>query len=256
MHNLWETISEIAMKLHPDKIEVLAGKISSLNNLDDLERTRNNIGSMISKELIDKMELSWKKSPEIKPIEFASALRGASAAISFSEKNESVELVWTGPPVGLVPIRHTEQVLHEVIGSSNHKLFIVSFVAYNIDSIVGSLEKAVTRNVRIDILLESSKADGGKVDIDSIHVFRNRIPSANIYKWKSAVSDSGEAFGSVHAKCVVADGNLAFITSANLTKAAMENNMELGVLVRGGNLPETLQRHLESLIVTELVEKI
>lgn len=55
---------------------------------------------------------------------------------------------------------------------------------------------------------------------------------------------------------VPADGELAFITSANLTSAAMERNMELGVLVKGGELPFELQRHLEALISTKIIEKV
>jgi len=36
----------------------------------------------------------------------------------------------------------------------------------------------------------------------------------------------------------------------------MENNMELGVLIRGGNLPENLDNHLRALITTGVVSKI
>lgn len=256
MSDLWEAISEIALKLHPDRVEVLARRISSLRNLDDLERTKNNLGPAISKECIEKLEISWKIFPEITPIEVASALRGASAAISYSERNESIELVWTGPPTGLVPIRHTEQVLLEVIDSAKKKLFLVSFVAYNIESIIRSLEKAIAREVQIDLLLEPSKAHGGKVDIDSIRTFQIRIPSANIYRWKPDSNKPCKPDGAVHAKCAVADNNLAFITSANLTMAAMERNMELGILFRGGNIPEKLGRHLEALVATEAIEMI
>jgi phosphatidylserine/phosphatidylglycerophosphate/cardiolipin synthase-like enzyme len=51
----------------------------------------------------------------------------------------------------------------------------------------------------------------------------------------------------------VADGRLAFITSANLTKRAMEGNMEIGILVRGGALPDNLHRHLEMLVAMEII---
>jgi cardiolipin synthase A/B len=256
MNDLWEAISEIALKFHPDRIEVLAKKISSLRTLNDLERIKNNLGPTISKECIEKLEISWKVFPEITPIEVASALRGASAAISYSERNESIELVWTGPPTGLVPTRHTEQVLLEVIDSAKNKLFVVSFVAYNIESIIRSLEKAMDRKVNISLLIEPSKAHGGKVDIDSLHIFRTRIPSTNIYRWKHDSNKPYEPGGTIHAKCAVADNNLAFITSANLTMAAMENNMELGILFRGGNIPKKLGLHLEALVATEAIEII
>jgi len=38
----------------------------------------------------------------------------------------------------------------------------------------------------------------------------------------------------LHAKAAVADDYLAFVTSANLTGHALSENIELGVLLRGG----------------------
>jgi hypothetical protein len=36
----------------------------------------------------------------------------------------------------------------------------------------------------------------------------------------------------------------------------MERNMELGVLVKGGELPFELHRHLEALISTKVIERV
>jgi phosphatidylserine/phosphatidylglycerophosphate/cardiolipin synthase-like enzyme len=86
---------------------------------------------------------------------------------------------------------------------------------------------------------------------------RKFLPSVNFCEWlHDRPSEGGENTGVVHAKCAVADGKLAFITSANLTSAAMERNMELGVIVRGGELPSVLHRHLEALILTGVIGKI
>jgi phosphatidylserine/phosphatidylglycerophosphate/cardiolipin synthase-like enzyme len=59
------------------------------------------------------------------------------------------------------------------------------------------------------------------------------------------------AGGTMHAKCAVADGSLAFVTSANLTRAALERNIELGLLIRGGDVPKDLHRHLDNLVATQ-----
>ena len=53
---------------------------------------------------------------------------------------------------------------------------------------------------------------------------------------------------SLHAKCVIADRSSALITSANLTSAGINDNIELGVLIEAGPLPARLHRHLELLI--------
>jgi phosphatidylserine/phosphatidylglycerophosphate/cardiolipin synthase-like enzyme len=41
---------------------------------------------------------------------------------------------------------------------------------------------------------------------------------------------------------------VAFITSANLTGAALEHNLEVGVLVRGGSVPARLHEHFLALM--------
>jgi phosphatidylserine/phosphatidylglycerophosphate/cardiolipin synthase-like enzyme len=51
----------------------------------------------------------------------------------------------------------------------------------------------------------------------------------------------------MHAKAVVADATIALISSANLSRAAMGANMELGILVRGGSLPRWLVDHVSGL---------
>jgi len=52
----------------------------------------------------------------------------------------------------------------------------------------------------------------------------------------------------MHAKAAVADSRVAFLTSANLTEAALERNMELGVLIRGGTLPASIDRLIDALL--------
>lgn len=120
-----------------------------------------------------------------------------------------------------------------------------------------SLHGAIGRQVQIDVLLESSDKHGGRVTYDSVKAMKSILPSIDVYVWSSnRKSLPGQLSGAVHAKCAIADGELAFITSANLTSAAMERNMELGVLVKGGELPIELHRHLEALISTKVIEKV
>jgi len=54
--------------------------------------------------------------------------------------------------------------------------------------------------------------------------------------------------GLMHVKAAVADSRVAFLTSANLTEAALERNMELGALIRGGPLPASIDRLIDALV--------
>ena len=54
--------------------------------------------------------------------------------------------------------------------------------------------------------------------------------------------------GLMHAKAAVGDSRIAFLTSANLTEAALDRNMELGVLLRGGHVPIAIDRLIDALV--------
>ena len=104
------------------------------------------------------------------------------------------------------------------------------------------------------MLLELSHEQGGSISFDAIGKMRSLVSSAKLYAWM----DKAEVFsdGSVHAKVAVADGQVCFITSANLTGHAMEKNMEAGVLITGGTIPRLLNDHLKSLVDIKLVSLI
>jgi len=257
VNDLLEVIAELGLELHPDRIAIVASKIQTIGSVEQFSLIKQSFGPNIEKELIHRFKDAWNQHSSTTPHEIASALKGASAAASLQEIRGAVELVWTGPSTGKVSVRHTEQVLCEVIDSAKRKLFLVSFVAYRVDSIVNALRNAIGRQVEITVLLETSSDEGGRVkNHDSIKAMQLLLPSLNICIWSPEKNASGNYSGAVHAKCAVADGERAFITSANLTTAAMERNMELGVLVNGGDLPAELHRHLEFLITQSIIIKV
>jgi len=254
LKDLFAIIAELGIELHPDRINVLADKIKTIDSAEQFMIIESDFGQGINKSIVSELDAVWKHNKDISPLEIASALRGASAAAIANEKRGKTEIVWTGPSMSQIPIRHTEQVLCEVINYATRHLFIVSFVAYEIDSVIKAMRNAIGRNIQIDLLLELSIDYGGHVNQNSIKMMKKLFPSANIYTWSEKSKTTGH-IGAIHAKCAVADGEIAFITSANLTSAAMERNVELGVLVRGGKLPSELKKHLGSLITAKVFER-
>jgi len=57
----------------------------------------------------------------------------------------------------------------------------------------------------------------------------------------------GGQHGMMHAKCAVADEDLLFVSSANLTEFALTINLEMGILIRHGYMPGMVVRHFEAL---------
>jgi phosphatidylserine/phosphatidylglycerophosphate/cardiolipin synthase-like enzyme len=255
--DLWKVIADLSTALHADRIASISNAILSLKGVEDFEQCRRAFGPNADQERIDRLRAAWSSAPGTSSNEIAAAFRGAAEVASLLDYSGAIELVWTGPKTGLIPVRRTEQVILEVIDSARTEIFLVSYVFYKASSIVDALNAATRRGVTVGILLESSDEHGGAIRGDSVKTASEAVPDAAIYIWDaSAKAPEGDRLSAaVHAKCVVADGNLTFITSANLTSATLERNMELGVLIRGGAVPERLHSHLNALATTKVIRK-
>jgi cardiolipin synthase len=253
MDLLFNIIAELSFELSPDRMNLLAEKFSRLKSVVEINSVRSAWGPNINRSLFERFMHDLAKHSGMTGNELAIAFKSAIAVAKFSDAKGRQELIWTGPATSSVAVRHTEQALCEVIQSATRRLFIVSFVAYRADGIISALIDALLRNVKINFLLESSKENGGAVDIDSVAILREKLPTARFYAWAS--KQNIEA-ASVHAKCAIADESTALITSANLTGKAMEHNMELGVLIRDGALPKQLASHLYGLISERIISPL
>lgn len=60
----------------------------------------------------------------------------------------------------------------------------------------------------------------------------------------------------LHAKAVIADEQSLFVTSANLTEAAQDRNIEVGVLLNDRTLALTALRHFRALIDQRLLHRL
>jgi cardiolipin synthase len=257
MDEVWKAVGALGAVLHRDRIRAVADAFERLAGVEEFERTRAAFGPNVDAALVERLRASWAAAPWVTAAEISAAFKAAVEVASRSDADVGIELVWTGPSTGLIPTRRTEQVLLEVIESAARDLFLVSYVFYKAPSVVTALNDAVQRGVRVKLLLESSAQEGGAVREDSAGALSEAVPGAIIYVWEPAEREhNGDApSASVHAKCAVADHKLAFITSANLTSAALERNMELGLLIRGGTVPDRLQSHLEALVVTRIITR-
>src|SRR5207244_4605563 len=106
-----------------------------------------------------------------------------------------------------------------------------------------------SRGVDVRLVLESAVGSGGRLSQDAAGAFHELASSVRLYEWAADRRTSeGGLKGAMHAKAAIADEQVAFVTSANLTGSAIEANMELGLLVRGGAVPRRLARHVRALI--------
>ena len=155
-----------------------------------------------------------------------------------AQDTSSATLVITAPAEMIGPLaysarcRQTLGVLTELIATASSRLIISApFLQPGTGISAGvlnvALKAALERGVSVDLVTTGQSLSG--LDIPSfrrIGTGRLRVscPTTNVLNPKILGS---------HAKFCVADGDAAYIGSANLTGLGLAGHIELGVLVRG-----------------------
>ena len=200
---------------------------------------------------------AWSRTPDVAGAVVAAAMRAAAAAAGAVRAEHKLSLVWTGPSTEAVRLRSTRSVLATLVANATESLVLVSFASYDVAELTTALADAIDRGVEVTLILETPDDPGGPLFIGPAHPFAPIKDTASFYRWPL---EAREAFFAattrLHAKCVIADRSSALITSANLTSAGINDNIELGVLIEAGPLPKRLSQHLEILIDERTLEGI
>lgn len=161
------------------------------------------------------------------------------------------EAVWTGPRDAASGLRRTEQVLPEMIGDAQDSIWLVAFAAYRVPAIAHALGSTIARGVRLKMVVEDRDVSAGKVAFNALPALTPPgCKATNAYVWpleRRPVDDRGR-HGTLHAKGLVVDDRMAFVTSANLTEDALNLNMELGVALRLPAAAKEIAARLDSMV--------
>ena len=164
--------------------------------------------------------------------------------------SQSVEVVWTGPTAGAVPIRRIDQVLYDLILTAKRDILLLTFAAAKIERLKAALVAASHRNVKIRMVLEFDEESEGQLSKSALEAFSGSIEhKAEVFYWpleKRERNTYGRP-GKLHAKCAIVD-NAALVSSANLTDDAFNRNIELGILIQSGQIPNLIRQHIQVLI--------
>jgi phosphatidylserine/phosphatidylglycerophosphate/cardiolipin synthase-like enzyme len=252
------SIQDIVIQFVNDLPEEYVIRVSNLLQEEtrfDRARILHRLQSIISQETVQgKVRTfveNWGQLGVVPtPAEMAILITTASVALKYERNKQSLELICSGPQSRFVALRRTDQALMELVNSARHKIIIVSFAVYKAKNILSALQKAAKRGVQISIIVESPESSEGKITFDTISALGPELRSmAKIFIWpyaKREFTPEGK-YGSLHAKVAVSDNQL-YISSANLTEYAMNLNMEMGILITGGELPEQVRFHFDDLI--------
>ena len=192
---------------------------------------------------------AWSRMPDVPGAAVAAAMRAAARTAKTVRAEQRVTLVWTGPTTEPASLRATRSVLEALVAGATQSLILMSFVTHNVGDLTIDLAAAAARGVDVIIILETPDEPGGPLTIEPDHPFAPIKAIVTFYRWPQETRQADfAATARLHAKCVIADESSALITSANLTRAGINDNIELGILIEAGPLPGQLARHIRLLI--------
>ena len=175
------------------------------------------------------------------------------------------DLVWSGPEVPGVHSRDTRRVYEELFTSARRSIWAVSYAYFDgprvFDLLARRMEAVPELRVTLLLNIHRGQRDKSRAE-DVVRRFTGQFWERD---WPGSVRPSvfydprsvdPEVRGVLHAKAVVADGERVFVTSANFTAAALDDNIELGLLVRHRPLALSVVKHLQGLIDRRLLRAL
>ena len=247
---LLRLIVELARELPPSTVSALTAALQP-GGVQSLVRFA---ATPTMREKLRRLEELNGLQPDIDTLAIAFALRAAAEAAAAVGADQHTEIAWTGPATEAVPLRRVDQVIYDMLESAKEEVLLVTYAAYKAERALEALRGAADRGVRVRLVIELARASGGKISFDGLQGFRAAVPAAQIYYWPPdrRERNSAGAYGSMHAKCLVADRSRAIVSSANLTDYALEANMELGLVVQRP-IAARLAEHFDQLVAREVL---
>ncbi len=171
---------------------------------------------------------------------------------------DGVDLVWTGPGTAGVTNRDTGVVVRELFSHAARSVLVAGYAIYKGKQVFRALAERMAQlpelEVRMFLNVERGRTDSS-LDSEVVRRFRHRFrtrewPGTRLpelyYDPRSLDADRSRR-ASLHAKCVVVDEEVAFVSSANFTEAAQQRNVEAGVLIRSHRFAAKLAAHFRKL---------
>ncbi len=170
------------------------------------------------------------------PLIVAGALRGAAAA-DRRHRGSSVDVVWTGPNSEITTSRVTAAVISEMLDAAISEVLVIGYAVHDDPLVSDASARAAQRNVGITLLLER------EIDNPSYHQHGESFPGLRARRLAWPATHRPASGAALHAKVLDIDRHTALVMSANITRRALDRNLECGILIRVGDHPRQIHDH-------------
>jgi phosphatidylserine/phosphatidylglycerophosphate/cardiolipin synthase-like enzyme len=196
----------------------------------------------------------------------AAAAAWLRALARAAARTSKPDLVWSGPEVPGLYARDTRRVYEELLGSAERTIWASTYAFFDgpkaFEVLARRMDTKPTLHVTLLLNIQRKRGDTTASE-QVVRRFTERFwkvdwPGSShpkVFYDPRALETEGPG-GVLHAKAVVADDESVFVTSANLTEAALDRNIELGVLIRDRAFALTIIGYFRNLIDRNLLKPL
>ena len=222
---------------------------------------RSTIGNACVEPVLNMLQ-EWTRMG-VSPDAAAAWLRSLDYA---TQKVQAPDFVWTGPELAGLHARDTRRVYEDLISSAKRSIWLCTYAFFDGPQAFATLATHMDTVPELDVTLLLN-IQRGRRDTTSPESLVRRFTETfwtrdwpgkaqpSVYYDPRSVAVAGPS-GVLHAKAAVVDDESVFVTSANLTEAAFDRNIELGLVVRDRTLAATTLMHFRTLIEKKLLRRL
>jgi len=183
------------------------------------------------------------------------------------EVDDTVDLVWTGPETPEAPSRDTGVVVRELFLSAREHVLVAGYAVYQGKEVFRTLAERMDTHpeIKVEFFMDIQRGHKDTTIAEDlvrrfVHRFKTeqwpgkRLP--DLYYDPRALEMDQKKRVALHAKCIVVDKNVAFVSSANFTEAAQKRNIEVGALIKSPAYAARLVHHFQVLAAAGLLRAI
>lgn len=178
--------------------------------------------------------------------------------------DDVVDLVWTGPEAPEAPSRDTGVVVRELFTAAREHVLVAGYAVYQGKEVFRTLAERMDTSpeLKVEMFLDIQRGyNDTTIAEDLVRRFVDRFGTKewpgkrmpDIYYDPRALEMDKTRKAALHAKCVVVDRSVAFVSSANFTEAAQNRNIEVGALIKSPSYAARLVHHFHALAMARLL---
>jgi phosphatidylserine/phosphatidylglycerophosphate/cardiolipin synthase-like enzyme len=215
----------------------------------------------VATELMDLADQGWDRRKLVLLV--WSIVRARSQVMG----RRTIDLVWTGPEVEGASSRDTVAVVRELFQQARKTVLIAGYVIFQgwrvFEALGTRMDQDPDLDVRVFLNIERRPADTS-FDPDIVDRFVERFREKEwpgrrlpaLYYDPRSLALSARDRACLHAKCIVVDRSTTLVSSANFAEAALEQNIEAGVLIQSATFADHLERHFEGMVKRGAMRKV